>query len=289
LPAASPSDAELILAAYREWGTQCVSRLLGDFAFAIFDPRRHLVFCARDPMGVKPLYYCHAPGRFVFATEMKALLGVPGIPATIDDDQVALYLATTAVDRVSTFYQHIKRLPAAQRSLLRPTSSSCASIGALMPVARCACAVTPSMPPRSASASAPQSARDCATRRPWARVSGGLDSSSIVCTARQLGVAPLHTFFARVSDLEGRALRSIDERGYIEHVTAAGGVQPHYVRGDELSPLAIWTQLWRTSINRSARPSHLHQGMRRGPLGRRARVSRRLRRRYHSESRHPAG
>ena len=53
----APSDAELVLAAYRRWGTDSPERLLGDFAFALWDGPRERVVCARDPFGVKPLYY----------------------------------------------------------------------------------------------------------------------------------------------------------------------------------------------------------------------------------------
>ena len=265
LPAAGPSDAELILAAYREWGTDCVSRLLGDFAFTIYDARRELLFCARDPMGVKPLYYYHDPRRFAFGTEIKALLKVPGIPTTIDDDRVALYLAATSVDRVSTFYQHIKRLPAAHaltvtadklelREYWRVDAGRTLRLGSDADYAAAF----------SERFRAAVGARLRDASPVGASLSGGLDSSSIVCTARQLGggATPLHTFSLVFPSLEGHALRSIDERGYIEHVVAAGGVQPHYVRGDALSPLAnVDATLAHVDQPFGALNLYLHQGM----------------------------
>ena len=70
----SHSDTEVILHAYSEWGVDCVKRLRGIFAFAIWDKRGNKLFIARDPMGVKPLYYYTCNGDFVFASEVRALL-----------------------------------------------------------------------------------------------------------------------------------------------------------------------------------------------------------------------
>ena len=68
------SDSEVILETYRKWGRNCVDRLLGDFAFVVWDKAKGELFCARDHMGVKPFYYYHEPGKiFAFATEIKAL------------------------------------------------------------------------------------------------------------------------------------------------------------------------------------------------------------------------
>lgn len=78
------SDTEVILHLYDEMGEDCVSRLNGDFAFAIWDARRRRMVLARDRMGVRPLFYTRHNGSFWFASEVKALLQVPGITAAID-------------------------------------------------------------------------------------------------------------------------------------------------------------------------------------------------------------
>ena len=78
------SDTEVILHLYDEMGEDCVSRLNGDFAFAIWDARRRRMVLARDRMGVRPLFYTQHGGVFYFASEVKALLRVPGIEAAID-------------------------------------------------------------------------------------------------------------------------------------------------------------------------------------------------------------
>jgi asparagine synthase (glutamine-hydrolysing) len=78
------SDTEVILHLYDEIGEDCVSRLNGDFAFAIWDGRRRRMVLARDRMGVRPLFYTRHRGAFHFASEVKALLQVPGVQAEID-------------------------------------------------------------------------------------------------------------------------------------------------------------------------------------------------------------
>ncbi|NES85389.1 MAG: asparagine synthetase B, partial [Moorea sp. SIO2B7] len=70
-PAEKITDSQLILAAYEKWGEQCPEKLLGDFAFAIWDKHKQILFCARDHVGVKPFYYYHQSGQgFIFASEI---------------------------------------------------------------------------------------------------------------------------------------------------------------------------------------------------------------------------
>jgi len=87
------SDTEVLLAAYREWDTECLPRLKGMFAFAIYDAKRRRLFLARDRAGEKPLYYSHRPGTFGFASELKALLLDPSFERKLDPQGLGLYLA----------------------------------------------------------------------------------------------------------------------------------------------------------------------------------------------------
>jgi asparagine synthase (glutamine-hydrolysing) len=73
------SDTEVLLAAYREWGSECLRRLTGMFAFAILDLAQQKLFLARDPFGIKPLFYVCQSGRFAFASEAAALLELPEV------------------------------------------------------------------------------------------------------------------------------------------------------------------------------------------------------------------
>ncbi|MDQ3661536.1 MAG: asparagine synthase-related protein, partial [Actinomycetota bacterium] len=110
LPDEPPTDAELILEAYRRWGEECPARLIGDFAFAIWDARRGRLFAARDPMAMRALYYRVEPRRVLFGTEVKQILAVPGVPARIFEPAVGAYLAGPFGHMEWTFYEGISQL-----------------------------------------------------------------------------------------------------------------------------------------------------------------------------------
>src|SRR5712664_2317548 len=86
------TDTEVLLQAYREWGEDCLGRLQGMYAFAIWDGASGRLFAARDRLGIKPFYYATPAGVFAFASEMKALFACPGLDATPDDDAVVGFL-----------------------------------------------------------------------------------------------------------------------------------------------------------------------------------------------------
>lgn len=112
---ASLGDGELVLRAYLEWGEGCVDHLLGDFAFAIWDPRSARLFCARDHIGMRQLIYFHQPDRlFAFATEPGAVLAHPAVPRRLNETRVADFLlGLEGADFESTFFSGVLRLPPA--------------------------------------------------------------------------------------------------------------------------------------------------------------------------------
>ena len=77
-------DTEVLLAAFARWGDGCLGRLRGMFAFAVWDDRERSLFLARDPFGIKPLYYKHDGGRLLFASELNALNAAGAFAAEID-------------------------------------------------------------------------------------------------------------------------------------------------------------------------------------------------------------
>jgi len=85
----SESDSEVIMAAYAQWGEDCQLRFNGMWAFAIWDVRRRELFLSRDRFGVKPLHYGNASGRFIFASELKAFLALPGADGRLDEAVLA--------------------------------------------------------------------------------------------------------------------------------------------------------------------------------------------------------
>jgi asparagine synthase (glutamine-hydrolysing) len=105
------SDTEVIVHAWEEWGTECLRRFNGMFAFAVWDERQKMLFIARDRLGVKPLYYAEtADGRLVFASELKAVLAVPGLPRRIDPQAVEEYFTFGYVPDPKTIYRDVRKL-----------------------------------------------------------------------------------------------------------------------------------------------------------------------------------
>jgi asparagine synthase (glutamine-hydrolysing) len=88
----SHSDTEVILHAYKEWGNKCVSRFIGMFAIVIYDKQANKIFCVRDRAGVKPFFWYHHKGLFLFASELKAFHQHPGFEKKLNIDTVAAYM-----------------------------------------------------------------------------------------------------------------------------------------------------------------------------------------------------
>ncbi len=113
--AASLADSAIVLNAFLRWGQQSVSRLLGDFALAVWDPRAQSLFAARDAMGLRPLFYHCSPTAFVFASEVQALLTLPGMTREPDEvmagEALLWWSAFPGIER--SFYRDVRRLPPA--------------------------------------------------------------------------------------------------------------------------------------------------------------------------------
>jgi asparagine synthase (glutamine-hydrolysing) len=109
------SDAELVLAAYQKWGHDSLSRIDGDFAFAIWDTQARSLFCARDRFGNKPFHY-HWDGKtFAFASDVRPLLDLPWVPRVLNEGMVAEFLAAEWHSHDETLWQSLLRLPPAHR------------------------------------------------------------------------------------------------------------------------------------------------------------------------------
>lgn len=111
MPPRDDTDAELVLRAYACWGEESPARIVGDFAYVIWDGARKRLFCARDPLGVKPLYY-HLDGkRFVCASELQALALEPGFSAEPNEGMAAEIICSKVLDPEETLFQGILQLP----------------------------------------------------------------------------------------------------------------------------------------------------------------------------------
>ena len=112
------SDTEVILAAYRQWGVDCVHHFNGMWAFALWDKTRRQLFCSRDRVGEKPFFYSLDRGRFAFASEMKALFAF-GIPKESRPELLDAYLCFTYIPAPHTFFKNISKLRPGHSLLVR--------------------------------------------------------------------------------------------------------------------------------------------------------------------------
>ncbi len=224
-------DGELILRAYLKWGEDCPKHLLGDFAFAIWDARRHQLFCARDHMGMRQLIYHHTPGQlFAFATEAEALVTHPAVPKRINEARIADFLDDLeGIDFTSTFFKEVFRLPPAHILVVEADVLSLRRYWQLTP--------GPGLELDSDQAYADAflevftEAVRCRMRSAGpigSMLSGGMDSGSISAVAARLlaadGGGPLNTFSA-----VGLDSATCVETRTIGAATNIPGLAPHFI------------------------------------------------------------
>ena len=253
----SVSDSELILAAYERWGERCPERLLGDFSFAIWDRRAQTVFCARDHFGINPFYYHHRAGRaFAFASEIKALLALPFVPARLNEVRVADHLARMREDREITIYEEILRLPPAHAMEVTASGVRRWQYWTLEPDPDVGAMSDEEYTERFLELFT--EAVRCRLRSAFpvgAQLSGGLDSSFVACRARDLlrqdNTGPLHTISCVFDETP-----ACDERPFIEAVLAGGGIVPHFVQGDRYGPLSNLDEVYEVLDDHVAAGNH---------------------------------
>jgi asparagine synthase (glutamine-hydrolysing) len=240
LPREKITDSHLILAAYEKWGNQCPEYLLGDFAFAIWNRELSQLFCARDHFGVKPFYYFLSDQTFIFASEIKAIINLPGVPRHINELRIADYLTAMLEDKSITAYQGILRLPPAYILMVDCLGKvKLKSYWSLDPTRK----ITLNSDEEYADvfrALLTEAVR-CRLRSAFpvgSHLSGGLDSSSVTCVARELLTSEnklLHTFSNVFDDIP-----ECDERAYIQPILDQGNLIPHYVHPDQQGALSEW-------------------------------------------------
>lgn len=109
----SNTDAEVIIFAYLEWGRECLTRFNGMFAFAVWDARDDSLFLARDRLGIKPMYYADTPAGFAFASEIKALLEIPGKERAVDLAALDQFMTFLWTPGSRTAFRGVSKLPPA--------------------------------------------------------------------------------------------------------------------------------------------------------------------------------
>lgn len=123
------SDADVIATAYRRWGVECCQHLLGDFAFALRDGARGTVMLARDPAGIRPLYYYVDAHRLVFNTDLTRLLANPDVPNHLDESMLAAQLVRPyffmPCQAERTFWKNVHKLPPGHRLIVSAGARRC--------------------------------------------------------------------------------------------------------------------------------------------------------------------
>jgi asparagine synthase (glutamine-hydrolysing) len=230
------SDTEVLLAAYAEWGADCLPRLNGMFAFALWDASLRRLLIARDRFGEKPLFYARLPhGGVVFASEAKALFAHPDVPAAIDDEALQSYLeGRYHEDDEVTVFRGVKRLPGAHAMTVDER-------GAVTRTWRYWTLDFSTIRESYREKDAVEQFRHLIERSVAMRLrsdvpvgtslSGGLDSSTVVALVAKMkderGIVTQNTFSAR---FDGDP--ALSEGPYIDLVAAATGVKAHMTTPD---------------------------------------------------------
>ncbi len=106
----SATDTEVVVHAYEEWGVDCLERFNGMFAFALWDASRKRLWVARDRIGIKPLFYAHLPDRFLFGSELKAIVAHPAFDRGLDFEALSYYLAFNYTPAPYTLFAQARQL-----------------------------------------------------------------------------------------------------------------------------------------------------------------------------------
>lgn len=215
------SDTEVILRLYEEKGLDCVKDLNGMYAFAIYDLRTKSLFLARDPLGIKPLFYYQNREKLVFGSEIKAILSFPGIGRTLNLESVSHFLSLNYLPAPWTMFQGIQQLEGGHYLLIKegrvslkrfwfPPSKTDPLLSEKEVIQRTKALL------RKAVQS--QLVADVPV---GAFLSGGLDSSSLVALIKESREGPLETFSVGFEE------KSYDETGYARKVAKYFGTRHH--------------------------------------------------------------
>jgi len=200
----SLTDSETILHLYEEKGVDFVSEIEGDFAIALWDEKAEQLVLARDRVGVKPLYFYHKGGRFIFASEIKAILQHPAVTPDIDEQALYHYLTFLTTPAPSTLFKEIYKIPAGHVAVIKRDGS--------LNMKRYWDALPPETGTVQSAAEYQQEIlrllRESISKRMMSDVpfgvflSGGVDSSANVALMSEQMSRPVETFTVGFSDAE---------------------------------------------------------------------------------------
>ncbi|MDA0989509.1 MAG: asparagine synthase (glutamine-hydrolyzing) [Verrucomicrobia bacterium] len=237
---ASHTDSEVIIHAYEEYGVGALDRLRGMFAIAIWDSRDQSLFLARDRIGIKPLYYYHHDLRFIFASEIKAILTDKSVPRELNPQALYDYIGFEFVPAPETFFRGIRKLPAGH--YLRLTRD-----GRLEEKAYWDLSLRPHdpMPTFEEAVERERELLDEAVKSHLISdvplgvfLSGGLDSSALVAMMRRHISGPLRTFTIGYED------KSFSELDFARQVADVFETEHHVLMLDNVNADNTEKALW---------------------------------------------
>ena len=200
----SRTDSETILHLYEERGLDFVNDIEGDFGIALWDAEREQLVLARDRVGVKPLYFYHNDGRFIFASEIKAILQHPAVTPEIDEESLYHYLTFLTTPAPRTMFRDIQKLPAGHMAIVKRDGS--------IELKQYWDALPPLTPEKRSEAEHSEEIlrllRDSIRKRMMSDVpfgvflSGGVDSSANVALMSELMSQPVRTYTVGFEDSE---------------------------------------------------------------------------------------
>jgi len=216
------SDTEVILRAYVEWGTDCLQRFNGMWAFALWDAGQRRLFLARDRLGIKPLHYCEDGDRLLFASEMKSLFAA-GVARRPDLSLLDVYLSLGYVPAPHSFFAGVRKLPPGHYLLAEAGRSQLVCWWDLPHVEAGQMRRDAGAVDEEFNALLHDAVRLCMRSDvPFgAFLSGGLDSSSVVTLMARQTSLPVQTFTIGFDDAE------FDERALAREVAARAGTRHH--------------------------------------------------------------
>lgn len=215
----SHSDTEVVLKAYARWGEESLHKFRGMFAFALWDAARHRLFLARDPMGIKPLYYAQFGPYFLFSSEVRTLLGTGLIPRKIDKSGLENYLTFGSAYDPFTLVDGIRSLPAGHTLVWENGSVGQRSYWDLVPEPSSNAFQQISRSDLQASLEESVRMQLVSDVPVGVFLSGGIDSSALVSILRSGGVTP-NTFsivFRESEFSEAEHSRAVAAKFHTDH------------------------------------------------------------------------
>jgi asparagine synthase (glutamine-hydrolysing) len=267
-------DAALALAACGRWGDSGPAHIVGDFAFAVWNPRERRLFCARDILGVRPFYYAIDPGTIAFATDHRQVLAAGLLAASPNEGVVAEFLSVRVRERDETLIEGLRRLPPAHALSVTPERCVLTRYWRFDPAAELRYADDREYAEHFFDVFGRAVAARLRTERPQAAcfLSGGLDSSSVFGMtqwfARHKSAPDVETF-SMVFPGDSTA----DERAYIDDVAGLWKRPSHRFAPRRPDAAAIRAQAALHQDLPDNPSDHLARGMREGIAARDIRVA----------------